>query len=120
MNTLVSFELAKMLKLMGFDLPCRFSHKSEKGWEEGIGVDYNWNKFDAYSAPTIAEAVMWVYEKYGAWISISFANKNQWFFNLDKVGFSGKEKKIFLSNYDFNTPTEAYEAPVKHVLNNLK
>ena len=87
MNTPILFELAKLLKEKGFDVPVR-TYRLEGKYpdfvHEGFEDDYwgdnkvvNWNKdvigikpFKGFvSAPTIAEVVMWLYEKHGVWIS---------------------------------------------------
>ena len=112
MNTPVSFEIAKSLKEKGFDLPCRLLYKSEKELEEGIGVDYDWNRFDSYSAPTIVEVVMWLYEKHGIWISVLQHTKNG-----KGVYFESFVNSMTFSGY--NSPTKAYEAAIEYTLKNL-
>ena len=88
MNTPILFELAKLLKEKGFDVPVR-TYRLEGKYpdfvHEGFEDDYwgdnkvvNWNKdvigikpFKGFvSAPTIAEVVMWLYEKHGVWITV--------------------------------------------------
>ena len=121
MNTPVNFETAKLLKEKGFDLPCRLLYKSEKELEEGIGVDYDWNRFNSYSAPTIAEVVMWVYEKHGVWIKsdvISINKVIKFYCSYYKIvnGFTAIPSQL---DGNFNTPTEAYEAAISYTLKNL-
>lgn len=114
----VNFEIAKLLKEKGFDSPCRFLYKSEKGWEEGIGVDYNWNSFDSYSAPTIGKVVMWLYEKHGIWISVDML------FEEHQTGFwytvrESKKDDFAVQSNEYSTISEAYEAAIEYTLNNL-
>ena len=69
MNTPVSFELAKLLKEKGFDGNYfhywnMVNHSGE--WKVDTSI---WEYTDNYiEAPTIAEVVMWLYEKHGIWI----------------------------------------------------
>ena len=130
MNTPVSFELSKELKEKGFDLPCRLLYKSEKELEEGIGVDYDWNKFDSYSAPTIAEVVCWIYNKYDIWISLipdsssGYRLLNRKFsvsifrFNMNlnvQVEIIRKNKDILY----FNLPENAFDYAINYTIKNL-
>lgn len=60
---LITFETATLAKEKRFGWNCRFLYKStEDGWEEGQGVDYNWNNFDSYSAPTQSLLQKWLRE----------------------------------------------------------
>lgn len=61
---LISFKTAKLAKEKGFDWECRYLYKSEIGWEEGQGVDYNWNSFNSYSAPTQSSLQKWLREEH--------------------------------------------------------
>lgn len=112
MNTPVNFETAKLLKEKGFDLPCRLLYKSEKELEEGIGVDYDWNRFNSYSAPTIAEVVMWLYEKHGIWIAVDI-DGNKTFYST--VSF----RHHIIEGLHYNSPIETYEAAIFYILKHL-
>ncbi len=91
MNTPVSFELAKLLKEKEFDENCsdyytQTGNLNSDGWgdiiyEQGFGFpdrmlrfnysDFNKNqKETCFLCPTIAEVVMWVYEKHEIWIGV--------------------------------------------------
>jgi hypothetical protein len=137
MNTPVSFELAKLLKEKGFDIPVRnYFLIKEKGEyiHEGFENDYwgdnrivNWNKdtvgikpFGGFiSAPTIAEVVMWLYEKHKIWVVLLPKQKDKGLFwgvfysEINKQEFS----KSLGSN--FSSPTEAYEVAIEYILKNL-
>lgn len=72
MNIPVSFELSKLLKEKGFDDVC------QKWYSTGGGI-YFQDEFEnnrgftptyKCEAPTIAEVVMWLYEKHGIWIVV--------------------------------------------------
>ena len=135
MNTPVKSPLAKLLKEKGFDVPVRnyYLLKEEGNYlHEGFEDNYwgdnrivNWNKdvvgikpFEGFiSAPTIAEVVMWLYEKYDIWIWVE-AKGDNWNYFL-----STKTKPAYASfrsyNMYYHSPTEAYEAAIKYTLNNL-
>lgn len=142
MNTPVNFELAKLLKEKGLDIPTQryYEHAltSKKdsetndytgsfGWEKGetnlrggyfknnYGMaDLSNENWYMCSAPTIAEVVMWCFDKYGIWVYADYYNENRWFgvFRTKE----GVKKELFDA---FNTPTEAYEAAIEYTLNNL-
>ena len=106
MNTPVSFELAKLLKEKGY--PFEFITVGEL-------------KEVPLNIPTIAEVVMWLYEKYGIWIVCSQALDTEmatvnlyWFWVAVQEG-----EEIAYQYFDFKSPTEAYEDGIKYVLTKL-
>jgi hypothetical protein len=111
MKTPVKFELAKLLKEKGFDKrsePYRYNKFGETTLLEGI------------NAPTIAEVVMWLYEKHGIWIDVSlnqFSKPNdlQWMYSIVFT----KDCTYSYSPKSYDSPTEAYDAAIEYVLNNL-
>jgi hypothetical protein len=120
MNTPVSFELAKLLKEKGFDFPVN-NYTSERDGDyfsnEKQTVGYrNYNEIGGhYSRPTIAEAVMWLYEKHEVWITVTSISQESWQCHMTK-------KEDSLGKYyleDFNSPTEAYQDAIEYTLNNL-
>lgn len=118
MNTPVSFEIAKLLKEKGFDLPCRLLYKSEEELQEGSVVDYDWNRFASYSAPTIAEVVMWLYEKHGIWTVVNVNIMGSWYFEH----FDLKEKRnaqFKPTDKHYDSPTETYSQAIEYTLKNL-
>lgn len=96
MNKEVNFELAKLLKEKGYDIPTKkyyeYALKSRKNKEDGYSGSFGWKKGELNlqsdyfqnnsksdftsemwymcSAPTITEVVMWLYEKHGIWIIV--------------------------------------------------
>ena len=98
MNTPVSFEIAKLLKEKGY--PFEFITVGEL-------------KEVPLNIPTIAEVVMWLYEKHGIWISVDPENDTDtWFFTI-----SYNNSETIFGNY--STPTEVYEAGIEYCLTNL-
>jgi hypothetical protein len=110
MNTPVSFEIAKLLKEKGFDVKNRTQYQMYGTQNIPQLEPYNdtkWNIYkDYYSAPTIADVAMWLYEKHGIWISVDLIDDSTIF-------------RHSFSNIDFKSPTEAYEAAIDYTLNNL-
>ena len=120
MNTPVNFELAKLLKEKGFDVSVRTAWYIDEVGYWKIPMNHNQSNVK-YSAPTTAEVIMWLYKKYGIWISVIDKNTDQteWEFQTSKKGIglvfsSGQYPPKF-----YNSPTEAYEAAIEYCLTNL-
>jgi len=134
MNTPVSFELAKLLKEKEFDEPTKVWHQRGNGivgCVEGQRDFFN-RKGDVYtSAPTIAEVVMWLYEKYNIWISVSpvfeFNDGREDYLTIRGYQYyitvitdnKYNQEKTHADRGNKNSPTEAYEAAIKYTLKNL-
>ena len=129
MNTAVSFELAKLLKDKGFDLECEYIRDL---YNSGLTVktsrkeDWNFKKplVDAYSAPTIAEVVMWLYEKHSLWILPlpTVCGYFAWkIIDMQDDPNRPIERPPYndVDGVDYRTPTEAYEAAISHALTNI-
>jgi len=140
----VSFKIAKLLKEKGFDIPIQHTIANEnyvydiytKNFTKNISTNAiaNWNdeKYEGIlSAPTIAEVVMWLYEKHGIWIN-PIPRLSSWIFTIQEVRTGNNESLIDIDFYESNTylkfkgvptimnsPTEAYEAAIEYTLNNL-
>ena len=125
MNKPISFELSKMLKEKGFDsLTCKQGYHGDFGELKGdeypflgtytfiqdclIRNNCDWK----IQTPTIAEVVMWLYEKHGIWISVLQHTKNG-----KGIYFESVVNLMTFSGYD--SPTEAYEAAIIYTLKNL-
>ena len=134
MNTPVSFTVAKLLKEKGFDKQClRFytnprckmfgidehgryypiKNRAKKLWLSGKAATL-YSKHVFY-APTIADVIMWLYEKYEIWVAINP------FYTMEGKRFSSD---VWKNNYKisvnhFKTPTDAYEAAIEYSLVNL-
>ena len=115
MNTIVSFEIAKLLKEKGFkNTHCRCFYRNDVlVW---INL-HNVSSDSTYLAPTIADVVMWLYEKHKIYIWVAGnkrANNKKYFdyyFSISKLNDKS-------SNF-FNSPTEAYEKAIEYYLNKL-
>ena len=83
------------------------------------------------SAPTIAEVVMWIYEKNRIWISVGGDCDYKFRFEIHTWKWYEIEKTYRLghtvlgesfwdtSSKAFDSPTEAYEAAIEYCLNKL-
>lgn len=132
MNIPVNFEISKLLKEKGFDVPTTKCYAEERFIDKNTGGDLFTGVFRLctksrfhkryYYAPTIAEIIIWLYEKHGIWIQPTICSDKTF-----KVGC------IELNNYPlvehivrnkneqlyFNSSTEAYESAIEHTLKNL-
>lgn len=114
MNTPVSFENAKLLKEKGFDIPTlKWYHRETKKLNTNDLI-FSMNKLtDNYSAPTIAEVVMWLYKKHGIWISV---------FKYKDHAADLNDPYLFRNQFDrgdYDSPKKAYEAGIEFALKNL-
>lgn len=122
MIQLVSFEIAKLLKEKKCDLNheyMAFTYVVTEKYPEG----------ELFLIPTIADVVMWLYEKHGIWIGVdcdcygilwyanlSVASEKNWD-NIDLRHEIISASKKFPNEH--NSPTEAYESAIEYTLNNL-
>lgn len=137
MQTPVTFPIAKLLKEKGFNENCSDYYTSTRGlnsngwgdiiYKQGFGsgspdrmLKFNYSDFNKYQketyflCPTIAEVVMWLYEKHGIWVSV---------YEYKDHAADVNDKFVFRTSYtklkEFNSPTEAYEAVIEYVLKDL-
>jgi hypothetical protein len=122
MNTPVSFKLAKLLKEKEFDEPTKVWHQRGNGivgCVEGQRDFFN-RKGDVYtSAPTIAEVVMWLYEKHEIWIGVICDVGNDLLFTFKIYSTKIGEERCIVNGNMYESPTEAYEAAIEYTLKNL-
>lgn len=121
MNTTVNFEIAKLLKKKGFNEEVRDYYEEKDGtfyhsqyFRDNISINEKHKEFVV--APTIAEVIMWLYEKHGIWISVDwtvFFKEKVWVYSIRQKNQSSKLKSLF------NSPTEAYEAGINYTLTKL-
>lgn len=123
MNKPVNFELAKLLKEKGFDVPCIQCYAGERLINKKTGGDIftgvyrlcTKSKFHKryYLAPTISEVVMWLYEKHNIWIEV--VHRTLWGFSIRNV----KEGVFELERLECNSPTEAYLEAIEYTLEKI-
>jgi hypothetical protein len=116
-ETLVSFEIAKLLKEAGFDVPCQ-------KWYSNEGSCYYENEFNNCrgsvpsfycEAPTQQLAIDWIRINFGIHIQDMIYRRNPDDFLF--VVYYNKTEKYFSEPFD--TPEEAKEAALLYTLQNL-
>lgn len=127
MNTLVSFEIAKLLTHLDFN-----QINVDRGYlittgEESSNYMIDYMNRRAIAAPTIAEVVMWIYEKYNIWINVypvKYDNSIlKWTYSISKIdnGFvvNGVEfPEINDPNLipTWTSPIKTYDEAIKNIL----
>lgn len=69
--------------------------------------------------PTIAEVVIWLYEKHGIWIGVICDVGNDLLFTFKIYSTKIGEERCIVNGNMYESPTEAYEAAIEYTLNNL-
>jgi hypothetical protein len=108
----VSFEIAKLLKEKGFDIPCR------QAYFNGSLVDYTMYGFcdgELLDCPSQSLALKWLREVHNLYIEIR-RNLNTFYYGW-KVEQGMSEKAVF--DYKYDSYEEAVEAAIKYTLENL-
>lgn len=82
----------------------------KKNGDRCFGCNKNQGYFETFSAPTIAEVIMWIYEKHGIWI---------WVESSMTAFTDNKSHSSYNSLGQFNSPREAYLSAIEYTLKNL-
>ena len=125
MNKEVNFDIAKLLKDKEFIDKNMYGEVrlSQPKFYDNNGVIHNikdafekteLNLRECYNAPTIAEVVMWLYEKHSIWIYIKQGYKWEWY--IETVA---NHPELKYNDGLEDSPTEAYEAAIEYTLKNL-
>lgn len=116
MNNHVSFELAKLLKEKKFhkSLPSICFIKEESNYTSTMVYEVFDVDFEYILRPTIADVVMWLYEKHGIWISVDSNPENGLFYYCIRKKLHRLRLNETVSY--FTTPDKAYEEAIKRVL----
>ena len=125
MNKEVNFEIAKLLKDKEFMDKNMYGEVrlSQPKFYDNNGVIHNikdafekteLNLRECYNAPTIAEVLMWLYEKHGIWIYIKQGYKWEWY--IETVA---NHPELKYNDGLEDSPTEAYEEAIIYTLENL-
>jgi hypothetical protein len=111
MNKPVGFKLAKLLK--------------EKEYQEKVNTKYGYcdggeiDELEEFSAPTIADVIMWLCEKHEIWIHVCYMvdTKNWWW---DCYRYKKENGLLnhpgFSNGFNHQSPMEAYETAIFHIL----
>ena len=118
MNKPVSFEIVKLLKSKKFDVEDRNKYQMYGTQNIPQLEFYNeirWNIYkDYYLAPTISEVIMWLYEKYGIWITVERVLNGNYF-----SWISSTSKESFCNDELYKSQTTAYEEAIKYCLETI-
>jgi hypothetical protein len=124
MNTQVSFELAKLLKERGFNEEVRDYHEEKDGtfyrsqyFRDKISINEKHKGFVV--VPTIAEVVMWLYEKHGIWIEVHRWTNQPVDDEIWEECFQAFTNGDAMDVATFKSPTEAYEAAIRYCLEKI-
>lgn len=114
MNKEVSFPIAQLLKEKGFDEHTEswYDKDGDGVYKDGEG-SYKFHLVGECYAPTIAEVVMWLYEKHGIWI---WVEKYSTLFR-PYAEEDGNERFGKWEGHKYTTPTEAYSSAIEYTLN---
>ena len=140
MIELVDFDTAKLLEEKGFDLPVVNFYNEQKALHQvyNMSVPENMNRIKTsewykhnvmYSAPTIAQVVMWLYDRHEVWIEVSLTDNSRHYY-FDYTIITSKDRdyndedcfdsaKRFYDDDKHNKPTEAYVEAIKYCLKKL-
>jgi hypothetical protein len=123
-----SFEVSKLLKEKGCDIPCNAYYVLDFQNFKADGVlhevDYFTNRchqFHIASAPTHALTIEWLRVNFGIWINIDVID-DEYRYSIEKTSGIIDTLKFNLfkgSLFDFNSPQEATEAALKYILEEL-
>lgn len=111
----INSSLAQLLKEKGYDKVC-YGLRDENGMYPHNyfrnSKEDTWN----FAAPTIAEVVMWIYERHGAWVVVLPTRKD---LGLFWGGYIHYNEEVFAYGSNCPSPSAAYTAAIEHVLKNL-
>lgn len=149
MNTIVNFEIAKLLKEKGYDEECDYTYlvAGKYGLIANLNVKpndiilidmskqklCNTLKNTIYkehvtlgvsnyitSAPTIVDVIMWLYEKHNIWVVVNVGKPhNCGIMMYANVIKFGLHHKCKYKTIFYNTPLEAYSDAIQYVLKDL-
>lgn len=116
----------------GSEYEIEFSELIEN-WNDGFLTKKDGNRcfgcqkskgyMETFSAPTIAEVKMWIYQNYSIWISIHFNAEEIeeegifWGFELSDTEDLNQITQEY--SYDFKKPEDAYVSAIEYILKNL-
>lgn len=127
LNKPVDFTTAKLLKEKGYNEPCALLY-DENGKISGTKMSMAGHPniyINKYSAPTIAEVVMWCFNKYKYSIEYSMNIPESgeydgcYVFNGLIKGSEDYKLKIFYTSKDYPTVEKALEDTINHFLINF-
>lgn len=93
----------------------QLNKKGYKHYYEGTVEELDFmDKDNQHLHSEIMQVIMWLYKKHGIWIVAFPIEDGFWAFDIFDY-----ESDCIKSGMEFNSPTEAYEAAIKYILNEL-
>ena len=123
MITPVKYPLAKLLNDKEFKLEPYLKIDDQN--PKNLNSNYNPREYQPwYLDLSLAEVVMWLYEKHNIWIVVNMSRYGNFYTNILKKESTKSLDIPFVWEMqcqlnDFKSPTEAYEAAIEYVLLNL-
>ena len=128
----VTYNVAKLLKEKGFDLPCIYfwfeKGNISKPSRKQFQIPFNWNNFESgmrRSAPLQSDVVDWLLEKHGIWVYVNEEFRSHIIRDKENLIYGGQLSRLapykggFITKYSWDTPKEAYEKAFEYILTNL-
>lgn len=119
MNTPVNFELAKLLSKKGYNEPTLDAYVYR-------GIEHQDSSYKGIltkdklicdiSAPTIADVVMWLYEKHKIWLSVKWEDNA---YRCTIQSTTSRYRNVYNILPNFSSPTKAYEAALLYTFKKL-
>lgn len=122
MTTAVKFEIAMLLKEKEFSYTGKCYYENEIWLVDTLAkFPHGTLKMDiCFPAPTIAEVVMWLYDKHSIWVEcLHRGDMGDFTFKASKLKNGWRKEPHYIHESGFNTPTEAYDAAIEYCLTNL-
>lgn len=113
MNKIASFELAKVLKKKGFESDC-----DDWAYLSGDCMSMTYDPKTCVKMPTIAEVVMWLYERHNYWITVDVDALDNWVYEITNTAYT-RNSYVPTPNQDLKNPDGAYVAAIYHCLTKL-
>lgn len=128
MNKKVSRKLAALLRDAGYtNIPLKVYDAEDENDNTLYPYGEVFSGDNELYAPTIADAVMWVWNTYKVWIVVwsdtnldlpDWRDKAKWFYVLNCDLLAAYESGTSVLKYTFDTIEEAYEAGIEYVFKN--
>lgn len=128
MNKKVSRKLAALLRDAGYtNIPLKVYDAEDENDNTLYPYGEVFSGDNELYAPTIADAVMWVWNTYKVWIVVwsdtnldlpDWKDKAKWFYVLNCDLLAAYESGTSVLKYTFDTIEEAYEAGIEYVFKN--
>ena len=118
MTSDVSFEISKLLKEKGFEDMIKSYDENGKPVNVSLVIRKHVPTQIFFPRSTIAEVVMWLYEKYDTWWDVRM---EKGYFSIYDIRHVSDYRYSLDDLYfeKFKTPGEAYKAAIKYVLTSI-